>query len=94
MSILSIENLSKRFGGNTVIDNLTLRVPEGAIYGFLGPNGAGKTTTMKMVLGLLKPDGGIIEVCGEPVRYGQTATNRNIGFLPDVPEFYGYMKPM
>ena len=93
MSILEIETLSKKFGGHNVINNLSLSVPENTIYGFLGQNGAGKTTTMKMILGLLKPTSGKISVCGEEVTYGETKTNRYIGFLPDVPEFYGYMKP-
>ena len=65
MSILKIENLSKKFGGHNVINNLSLSVPENTIYGFLGQNGAGKTTTMKMILGLLKPTSGKISVCGE-----------------------------
>lgn len=93
MDILNIQDLSKSFGGNRVIDGLTFAVPEGAIFGFIGQNGAGKTTTMKMILGLLKADGGSISVCGERVKFGQTSTNRNIGYLPDVPEFYGYMRP-
>lgn len=93
MSILTIQNLDKSFGSNKVIDNLSLEVPQGCIYGFLGANGAGKTTTMKMVLGLLKKDSGEIKVCDEIVTFGQTKTNRHIGYLPDVPEFYGYMKP-
>jgi ABC-type multidrug transport system, ATPase component len=63
------------------------------VFGFLGQNGAGKTITMKMVLGLLRPTGGSITVCGETVTFGQTKTNRFIGYLPDVPEFYNYMKP-
>lgn len=94
MSILAIENLDKNFGEHNIITNLSFSVPENTIYGFLGQNGAGKTTTMKMVLGLLKPTSGKISVCGEVVTYGETKTNRHIGFLPDVPEFYGYMKPM
>lgn len=94
MSILSIQSLNKSFGEHNVINDLTFAVPENTIYGFLGQNGAGKTTTMKMVLGLLKPTSGSITVCGETVSYGETKTNRYIGFLPDVPEFYGYMKPM
>lgn len=94
MDILSIKQLSKSFGAHKVIDNLTFSVPEHSVFGFIGQNGAGKTTTMKMILGLLKPDGGEITVCGEKVSYGQTGTNRFIGYLPDVPEFYGYMKPM
>jgi ABC-2 type transport system ATP-binding protein len=93
MDILSVENLSKSFGAHKVIDNLSFSVPEQAIFGFLGQNGAGKTTTMKMVLGLLKPTSGKITVCGEEVTFGQTKTNEFIGYLPDVPEYYGYMKP-
>lgn len=93
MDILTIEHLDKNFGPHQVIKDLTFSVPEHSIFGFLGQNGAGKTTTMKMILGLLKPANGIIKVCGEPVTYGQTKTNRFIGYLPDVPEFYNYMKP-
>lgn len=93
MDILCIEHLSKSFGTHKVIDDLSFSVPEHTVFGFIGQNGAGKTTTMKMVLGLLKPSGGRITVCGEQVAYGQTKTNRFIGYLPDVPEFYGYMRP-
>jgi len=91
MNVLTIKNLGKNFSEHQVIQNLMLNVPEHSIYGFIGKNGSGKTTTMKMVLGLLKPDKGSIEVCGESVRYGNTRTNRFIGYLPDVPEFYDYM---
>ena len=91
MNILTIEDLSKSFGGQKVIDRLKLTVPEGAVFGFIGQNGAGKTTTMKMVLGLLKADSGRITVCGESVKYGGTTANHHIGYLPDVPEFYTYM---
>ena len=93
MEILKVENLSKSFGTHKVIDGLSFSVDEHTIYGFLGQNGSGKTTTMKMILGLLKADSGTITVCGEKVTYGETKTNKYIGFLPDVPEFYGYMKP-
>lgn len=93
MNVLEVSGLYKSFGSNTVINGLDLQVPEHSVFGFMGQNGAGKTTTMKMVLGLLKPNGGNIYVCGEKVNYGETKTNRNVGYLPDVPEFYGYMKP-
>jgi len=93
VEILKIENLCKSFGTHKVIDGLSFSVDEHTIYGFLGQNGSGKTTTMKMILGLLKVDSGTITVCGEKVTYGETKTNKYIGFLPDVPEFYGYMKP-
>ena len=94
MSILTISNLKKSFGEKQVLRGLELSVPENSIFGFVGRNGAGKTTTMKAVLGLLKPDEGEIFVAGEKVIFGETATNRLIGYLPDVPEFYGFMTPM
>lgn len=93
MDILTIDSLSKSFGNNKVIDNLSFAVPEHSIFGFIGKNGAGKTTTMKMILGLLKADSGQVTVCGETVNFGQTKTNKYIGYLPDVPEFYHYMRP-
>lgn len=94
MDVLTIQNLKKNFGSKEVLCGLDLSVPEHSIYGFIGRNGAGKTTTMKAVLGLLKPDSGEIYVMGEKVHFGQTGTNRYIGYLPDVPEFYSYMAPL
>ena len=91
MEALKIENLHKSFGKNTIINGLSMSIPENTIFGFLGKNGAGKTTTMKMILGFLKKDEGSIKVFGEEVSYGQSKTNKFIGYLPDVPEFYGYM---
>ena len=92
MNVLEISDLHKSFGTNKVLDGISLNVPEHAVYGFLGPNGAGKTTTMKIILGLLRADAGSIRVCGELVSFGETKTNRLIGYLPDIPEFYGYMR--
>ena len=91
MDILTIAGLGKSFGSQRVLADLSFSVPEGSIYGFIGKNGSGKTTTMKIVLGLLPADAGEISVCGEKVHYGDTRTNRFIGYLPDVPEFYGFM---
>lgn len=91
--MLNIQRLHKQFGEKTVLNGLNLAVPEKSIFGFIGKNGAGKTTTMKMILGLMSPDSGEIIVNGEKVTYGQTNTNRYIGYLPDVPEFYGFMTP-
>lgn len=93
MDMLHITGLTKRFGEKEVLRGLELSVPKQSIFGFIGKNGAGKTTTMKTVLGLLKADSGQIYVAGEKVVYGQTATNRYIGYLPDVPEFYSFMTP-
>ena len=89
MGVLEINRLYKRFGRHEVLKGLDMAVPEHSIFGFVGQNGAGKTTTMKIIVGLLKPDSGSVNVCGEKVMYGETKTNRNIGFLPDVPEFTG-----
>lgn len=93
MNILEIENLQKSFGGQKIIDGLFMSVPEGTVFGFVGQNGAGKTTTMKMVLGLLEADSGNITVCGRNAVHGSPTTNKNVGYLPDVPEFYNYMRP-
>lgn len=93
MNMLTVSNVQKSFGGHKIIDDLSFQVPEHSIYGFIGENGAGKTTTMKMILGLYAADSGLIQVNGEKVTYGQTNTNRFIGYLPDVPEFYSYMTP-
>ena len=91
MDILTIKGLTKSFGDKKVLCGLDLSVPEHSIFGFVGRNGAGKTTTMKAILGLLKTDDGEIYVAGERVAYGQTPTNKFIGYLPDVPQFYSFM---
>lgn len=93
MDMLRIRGLRKSFGDKEVLRGLDLSVPAQSIYGFIGKNGAGKTTTMKMVLGLLEADSGEIAVNGEEVIYGRSDTNRHIGYLPDVPEFYSFMTP-
>ncbi|MCI8668960.1 MAG: ABC transporter ATP-binding protein [Lachnospiraceae bacterium] len=93
MDILTLSHVSKSFGTNKVIDDLSFSVPEHSVFGFIGQNGAGKTTAMKMILGLLEPDNGEIFVCGEQVHFGQNHTNKYIGYLSDVPEFYDYMTP-
>jgi len=91
MDTLTIHHLKKRFGDKEVLRDLSLSVPKGSIFGFIGKNGAGKTTAMKIILGLLPRDGGEITVNEKPVVYGRTETNRCIGYLPDVPEFYPFM---
>ncbi len=93
MDVLSVNHVSKSFGDLAVIKDLSFSVPENSVFGFIGKNGSGKTTTMKMILGFLQLGGGEISVCGENVIYGNSKTTRFIGYLPDVPEFYGYMRP-
>lgn len=91
MDVLQVANVSKAFGSNQVINDLSFSVKANSIYGFLGQNGAGKTTVMKMILGLYKIDSGHISVDQNRVTFGQTKTNQAIGYLADVPAFYGYM---
>lgn len=88
--MLAIRNVSKSYrkGAVKAVDDLTLEVPAGVIYGFLGPNGAGKTTTIKMVVGLLRPDTGTISVDGVDVGKYPLEAKRRIGFVPDYPELY------
>lgn len=91
MDILEISHLTKSFGAKKVLNDLSFSVPEHSIFGFIGQNGAGKTTTMKIALGLLESDKGEIFVNGKKVTFGQNHTNKHIGYLPDVPQFYGFM---
>lgn len=93
MKVLELSNVSKKFGDMKVIQDLSFSVQDNSVFGFLGKNGAGKTTTMKIILGFLEATSGEIHVCGEKVTYGNTNTNRYIGYLPDVPEYYPYMTP-
>lgn len=91
MNVLEVRNIEKSFGSKKVLNGVSFSVPENCVFGFIGRNGAGKTTTMRAVLGMLKLDCGEIDICGERVRYGGTPSSGCIGYLPDVPEFYGYM---
>jgi ABC-2 type transport system ATP-binding protein len=85
---IEIEALRKRYGEQVALDGVTLRVEEGAVYGFLGPNGAGKTTTMRILLGLLRADGGSVRVLGrDPWRDGIAVRGR-IGYLPGGANLY------
>ncbi|MCL2773632.1 MAG: ABC transporter ATP-binding protein [Oscillospiraceae bacterium] len=89
---LKLVSLTKKFpNGVTAVDNLTLTVPHGSVYGFLGRNGAGKTTTLKMITGLSNPTSGEIYIYDKKVEFGKPLSYKNIGFLPDVPEFYSFM---
>lgn len=94
MDILKISHVTKTFGTKKVLDDLSFCVPEHSVFGFIGQNGAGKTTTMKIVLGLLESNQGGVFVNGEKVTFGQNNTNKYIGYLPDVPEFYDFMTPI
>ncbi len=86
--------LTKSFGSFKAVDQLSLNVRKGEVFGFLGPNGAGKTTTLRMLAGLSKPDSGEIKLLDRNVTFGSMRGRERIGYLPDVPECYGYMKPV
>ncbi len=89
MNALQIESVTKRFGGFTAVDRLSLEVPEGAVFGLLGPNGAGKTTTIRMSMGIILPDSGSISVFGRPL---DGRTKEMIGYLPEERGLYKKMK--
>ncbi|MGC6769896.1 ATP-binding cassette domain-containing protein [Enterococcus sp. LJL51] len=90
MNVLEVKGIQKSFGQTKVLEDVSITVPEHAIYGFVGENGAGKTTTMNIILGLLPATKGEILVYGNKVSYNDSATNKAIGYLPDVPAFYSY----
>ena len=85
---ISVEHLTKRFGKLLAVDDLSLEVAQGEIFGILGSNGAGKTTTLKVLCGLLRPDGGRVEVAGIDVLQDPVEAKGRIGFLPEAPALY------
>lgn len=84
-----LEGVSKRFGDTLAVDDLSLEVPSGAIYGFLGPNGAGKTTLLRMIIGIFHPDTGRISVLGHS---DPTQTKERLGYLPEERGLYEKMR--
>lgn len=89
--VLAIHHLTKRYGSRAVVDDVTLMVERGTIFGLLGPNGAGKTTTLAMILHLVQPDAGRIEIDGIDVWHRPGAALRSTGSLIGVPAFYPYL---
>jgi ABC-2 type transport system ATP-binding protein len=87
--VLRTVELTKRFGRHAAVDRLCLEVHEGDVFGFLGPNGAGKTTTMRMMVGLIRPSRGRIEINGFDVRRQFLDAVAHVGSMIDIPAFYG-----
>ena len=87
-AVISVENLTKRFGRHVAVDNLTFTLQPGEVLGFLGPNGAGKTTTMRMVTGYSPPTSGRITIDGLDLLRHPIAIKRRIGYLPENPPLY------
>lgn len=91
-TIIEIQGLTKKYGDLTALNDLTLNIDEGEVFGFIGPNGAGKTTTMRILTTLLKPTSGKAWVAGESVIDNPRAVRRNIGYMPDFFGVYDDMK--
>jgi len=91
MSLLTLQNVAKRFDGVTAVDDVSFSVDRGEVVGFLGPNGAGKSTTMRMITQFLEPDGGTIALDGAPLGSDPRASKRRIGYLPESNPLYGDM---
>lgn len=85
---IAVRGLVKRFGAQTVVDDLSLTVEKGEIAGFLGPNGSGKTTTIRMMCGLLTPDAGSGQVLGLDIRRESRAIKREVGYMTQRFSFY------
>lgn len=92
MDVVRTHHLTKRYGRRTVVDDLNLRIPAGSVYGFLGPNGSGKSTTMKMLLALVRPTEGDVEIFGRQMtRDTRRQLLGGIGSLIEAPPGYGHL---
>ena len=89
--IIEIKDLSKSFGSFKAVDNISLTVNQGDIYGFLGPNGAGKSTTIRMMMSLIQPSSGYINIFGMPLSQHRISIARRIGAIVEKPDFYLYL---
>jgi ABC-2 type transport system ATP-binding protein len=88
---VKLSGVSKRYGDVTAVDYLDLEVRRGEVFGLLGPNGSGKSTTLKMILGLVKPDSGSVNVLGINVEDDPVAVKRKIGYVPEAPRIYEFL---
>ena len=89
--MLTIQHLTKRYGEKKAVDDLSLHIAPGEIYGFIGHNGAGKTTTLKSVVGILQFDEGEITIDGHSVKADPLACKRELAYIPDNPDLYDFM---
>lgn len=90
-TMLNIEHLTKAYGEKKAVDNLSLHIAPGEIYGFIGHNGAGKTTTLKSVVGILQFDAGEITIDGISIKENPLKCKRRFAYIPDNPDLYDYM---
>lgn len=89
--MLQIQNLTKRFGDKVAVDDLTLHIAPGEIYGFIGHNGAGKTTTLRSIAGIQQFDAGEIRIGGVSVTADPMTCKRSMAYIPDNPDLYDFM---
>ena len=89
--MIKIEHVVKTFGNKVAVNDLSLDIPEGKIFGFLGPNGAGKTTTIKILTGLLQPDSGCVFINGLNILTNPIEVKKHLAYVPDEPMFFDNM---
>lgn len=86
--MIEIEHLVKKYGDHTAVDDISMKIEQGHIYGLLGKNGAGKSTTMNIMTGYLGATGGSVKICGHDIFKEAGAAKKNIGYLPEIPPLY------
>ncbi|MBL4933852.1 ABC transporter ATP-binding protein [Clostridium paridis] len=91
MKVLEVKNVKKKLGKKEIIKGISFSVEEGEIFGFLGPNGAGKTTTIRMLVGLIAPNEGTIQILGHDIQKDREKALANLGAVVENPELYGYL---
>lgn len=91
MAVLTLERVSKTISRRRIIDDLSMQVEPGEVYGFLGPNGAGKTTTIRMIVGLSKPNQGNVKILGHDVQRDRRQALSHVGAIVENPEMYSYL---
>ena len=89
--MLKIEHLTKKYGEKTAVEDLSLHILKGEIYGFIGHNGAGKTTTLKSIVGILQFEEGKIRIDGDSIQENPLACKKKIAYIPDNPDLYEFM---
>ena len=89
--MLRIEHLTKIYGEKKAVDDLSLHILPGEIFGFIGHNGAGKSTTIKSAVGILKFDEGMISICGKNIKDAPVACKKDLAYIPDNPDLYEFM---
>jgi len=89
--VIDISHISKKYGRNTVLDDVTYQVEQGSVFALLGENGAGKTTTIRMLLGLCEPDSGTRSVLGYDCKQNDLKVRQSVGYVPEQPILYDWM---